>query len=62
MRPPEVFVRGLSPQEGSRLKHLSTNGKYRSTRQRAMILLCSATGMSAPGDRLDGAERRVACA
>ncbi len=48
MRPPEVFVRGLSPQEGSRLKHLSTNGKYRSTRQRAMILLCSATGMSAP--------------
>lgn len=48
MRPPEVFVRGLSPQEGSRLKRLSTNGRYRSTRQRAMILLCSATGMSAP--------------
>ena len=48
MRPPEVFVRELSPQEGARLKHLSTNGKYRSTRQRAMILLCSATGMSAP--------------
>jgi len=48
MRPPEVFVRELAPQEGSRLKRLSTNGKYQSTRQRAMILLCSATGMSAP--------------
>lgn len=48
MRPPEVFVRELSAKEGSRLKHLSTNGRYRSTRQRAMILLCSATGMSAP--------------
>jgi hypothetical protein len=33
MRPPEVFVRVLSPREGSRLKRLSTNGKYRCTRQ-----------------------------
>lgn len=48
MRPPEVFVRELSLQEGARLKRLSTSGKYQSTRQRAMILLCSATGMSAP--------------
>lgn len=48
MRPPEVFVRELSVKEGSRLKHLSTSGRYRCTRQRAMILLCSATGMSAP--------------
>ncbi len=48
MRPPEVLVRELSAQAGSRLKHLSRNGRYRCTRQRAMILLCSATGMSAP--------------
>jgi transposase len=47
-RPPEVFVRELSPQEGARLKRMSTSGKYQATRQRAMMLLCSATGMAAP--------------
>ena len=48
MRPPEVFVRELLPEEGSRLKSISKKAKYQSKRQRAMILLASATGMSAP--------------
>ena len=48
MRPPEVFVRELSPEEGARLKSISKKAKYQSKRQRAMILLASSTGMSAP--------------
>src|SRR3954453_16263719 len=48
MRPPEVFVRELSAQEGSRLKSISRKAMYQSTRQRAIILLASSTGMSAP--------------
>lgn len=48
MRPPEVFVRELSPEEGARLKSISKRAKYQSKRQRAMILLASSTGMSAP--------------
>jgi transposase len=48
MRPPEVFVRELSPEEGARLKSISKRAKYQSKRQRAVILLASATGMSAP--------------
>src|SRR5829696_1986285 len=48
MRPPEVFVRELSPEEGARLKSISKKAKYQSRRQRAMILLASSTGMSAP--------------
>lgn len=48
MRPPEVFVRELSPEEGNQLKSISKRAKYQSKRQRAMILLASATGMSAP--------------
>jgi transposase len=48
MRPPEVFVRGLSVEEGARLKQVSKRAKYQSKRQRAMILLASSTGMSAP--------------
>src|SRR3954452_9172642 len=48
MRPPEVFVRELSAQEGSRLKSISRKAKYQCKRQRAVILLASATGMSAP--------------
>lgn len=48
MRPPDVFVRELSPEEGSRLRSISRKAKYQSKRQRAMILLASATGMSAP--------------
>src|SRR3954454_15014609 len=47
MRPPEVFVRELSAQEGSRLKSVSRKAQYQSKRQRAVILLASATGMSA---------------
>ena len=48
MRPPEVFVRELSPEEGARLKSISKRAKYQSKRQRAMILLASSTGMGAP--------------
>jgi transposase len=48
MRPADVFVRELSPDEGLRLRGISRKAKYQSKRQRAMILLASATGMSAP--------------
>jgi transposase len=48
MRPPEVFVRELSPEEGARLKQISKRAKYQAKRQRAMIVLASATLMSAP--------------
>ena len=48
MRPPEVFVRELSPEEGARLKSISKRAKDQSKRQRAMILLASSTGMPAP--------------
>jgi transposase len=48
MRPPEVFVRELSPAEAQKLKRASTGAKHRSKRIRAMILLASATEMSAP--------------
>ena len=47
MRPPEVFVRELSLEEGARLKQVSKRAKYQSKRQRAMILLASSTGMGA---------------
>ncbi|MGH2832458.1 MAG: IS630 family transposase, partial [Solirubrobacteraceae bacterium] len=48
MRPPEVFVRELSMEEGARLKQISKRAGYQSKRQRAMILLASSTGMGAP--------------
>jgi hypothetical protein len=48
MRPPDVFVRELSPDEGARLKQVSKRAKYQSKRQRATILLASSTGMGAP--------------
>lgn len=48
MRPPEVFVRGLEPAEARKLKKIATDGKHRSSRIRAMILLASATEMAAP--------------
>jgi len=48
MRPPEVFVRELAPAEAQKLKRASTAAKHRSKRIRAMILLASATEMSAP--------------
>jgi transposase len=48
MRPPSVFVRPLAPAEGQRLKRLSRQAKHSSTRQRAAILLASASEMSAP--------------
>jgi Winged helix-turn helix len=48
MRPPDVFVRELSLEEGVRLKQVSKRAKYQSKGQRAMILVASSTGMSAP--------------
>lgn len=48
MRPPEVFVRELSPDEGLRLRDISRKARYQAKRQRAMILLASSTGMPAP--------------
>lgn len=48
MRPPEVFVRELLPEEGARLRSISKKAKYQSKRQRAIILLASSAGMSAP--------------
>jgi len=48
MRPPEVFVRSLEPEEANRLKSISRRAKYQSKRERAMILLASHTGMPAP--------------
>jgi hypothetical protein len=42
MRPPDVFVRELSPDEGLRSRGISRKAKYQSKRQRAMILLASA--------------------
>jgi transposase len=48
MRPPSVFVRQLTPEEGQRLKRLSRRAKHFSTRQRAGILLASATQHSVP--------------
>jgi transposase len=48
MRPSEVFVRELSLDEGARLKSISKRAKYQAKRQRPMIVLASATLMSAP--------------
>jgi transposase len=48
MRPPSVFVRELSPQEGERLRRMSKRAKHFSTRQRAAILLASATRHTVP--------------
>lgn len=48
MRPPSVFVRPLAPEEGQRLKRLARSAKHFSTRQRAAILLASASQHSAP--------------
>ncbi len=47
MRPASVFVRPLAAVEGQRLKRLSRRAKHSWTRQRAAILLASATEMSA---------------
>jgi transposase len=48
MRPPEVFVRELVPEQGQRLKRLSRSSKNAAVRERALILLASNTLMSAP--------------
>lgn len=38
----------LAPEEGARLKSISKKAKYQPKRQRAMFVLASSTGMSAP--------------
>lgn len=48
MRPPSVFVRSLSPAEGQRLKQISRRAEHFSTRQRAAILLASASQHAVP--------------
>jgi transposase len=48
MRPPSVFVRDLAPEEGRRLQRLSKRAKHFSTRQRASIVLASATKHTVP--------------
>jgi transposase len=48
MRQPSVFVRELRPQEAGQLKRISRTAKQFARRQRAQILLASASGMSAP--------------
>src|SRR5215210_7269797 len=47
MRPPEVFVRELSLEEGNRLKRLSRKAASEIKRERALICWASATRMSA---------------
>jgi transposase len=46
-RPPSVFVRDLEPDEGRRIRDLSRKGKTFAQRQRAQIVLASASHMSA---------------
>src|SRR2546428_5219625 len=46
MRQPSVFVRTLQPTEGQRLQRISRSSKQFALRQRAAILLGSASGMS----------------
>jgi transposase len=48
MRQPSVFVRELRPAEGAQLKRIARTAKQFARRQRAQILLASATGMGAP--------------
>lgn len=48
MRPPSVFVRELSPEEGNRLKRLSCKAAVEAKRERALIVWASATRMSVP--------------
>ncbi len=47
-RPASVFVRDLMPEEGERLRRLSRRSKVFAIRQRAQIVLASASGSSAP--------------
>lgn len=46
-RPPSVFVRDLDPDEGRRIRDLSRKGNTFAQRQRAQIVLASASHMSA---------------
>jgi hypothetical protein len=46
-RPPSVFVRDLSPEEGMRLRRISRQSKVFALRQRAQILLASDSMVAA---------------
>jgi transposase len=46
-RPPSVYVRELTPEEGQQLRRLSRRSKVFATRQRAQILLASDSHMAA---------------
>ena len=48
VRPPEVFVRPLTHDEGRRLKRRAKEAKHFSSRERAAILLASNVGNSVP--------------
>jgi transposase len=47
-RPPSVFVRDLSPEEGVRLRRVSRQSKVFALRQRAQIILASDSRVAAP--------------
>ena len=44
MRPPEVFVMDLSPEEGNRLKRLSKTAKHAAKRERNLRLTAAEAG------------------
>ena len=48
VRPPEVFVRALAPDEARRLKRRAKEARHFATRERAAILLASMVGNSVP--------------
>lgn len=60
MRPPEVFVRSLEPDEANRLKSISRRAKYQSKRERAMIVLASHTRSDVHRDIGSSGSRAIA--
>lgn len=53
MRPPEVFVRELAPDEGARLKSISNDGAHRESHLRTVIHAFNEQGFDSldPDDR-----------
>src|SRR4051812_47989367 len=62
MRPAEVFVRALSPEEGARLKSISRKAKEPVQASASDHLVGVLDGHLGAADRGDGTDRRVACA
>lgn len=54
MRPPEVFVRELAPEEGGRLRSISKRARYQAKRQRAMAPGVSGAISCCPGSPAPG--------